>query len=229
MIFFSAWLLSSALLLTSLYMVFFVAPVEVQMGIVQKIFYFHVPSAFAMYLGWGVTAAATLIYLARRPKWADALAVAAAEVGMLFCALVLITGPLWARKAWGVYWTWDPRLTSTLAAGMIYLSYLSLRSFGEAGEAEKLFASALALFGIPILFIVHYSVEKWRGAHPTVIREGGGGLAPEMVPPFLISIGALVVLAIVLIYTRYRLERRRQEVDELYARAHELELLQDEL
>lgn len=228
MIFLPAWLLSSALLLTSLYMVFFVAPVEVQMGIVQKIFYFHVPSAFAMYLGWGITAAATLIYLAKRPKWADALAVAAAEVGMLFCLLVLITGPLWARKAWGVYWTWDPRLTSTLAAGMIYLSYLSLRSFGEAGEAEKLFASALALFGIPILFIVHYSVERWRGAHPTVIREGGGGLATEMVAPFLVSIAAILTLALVLIYTRYRLERRRQELDELYARAHELELLGDE-
>jgi heme exporter protein C len=198
------------------------------MGIVQKIFYFHVPSAFAMYVGWGATAIGAMAYLASRNPKADALAVAGAEVGMLFCAIVLVTGPLWARKAWGVYWTWDPRLTTTLAAGMIYLAFLSLRSFGEAGESEKLFGAGLAVLGVPVLFLVHYSVQKWRGVHPTVISEEGGGLAPEMVPVFLVSIAAVLALALTLLFMRYRIERQRQEVDAARARALEADLLENE-
>ena len=108
-----------ALFAVTLYLIFVVAPVEKQMGIVQKIFYFHVPSAYAMYLGFGASALGSAGYLIKRDaKW-DALAVAGAEVGTLFCLIVLLTGPLWARKAWGVWWTWDPRLTTTLLAGMI--------------------------------------------------------------------------------------------------------------
>jgi heme exporter protein C len=223
-----AWLVTAGLVLTSLSMVFFVAPLEVQMGIVQKIFYFHVPSAFAMYVGWGATALGALAYLASRSPRADALAVAGAEIGMLFCAVVLVTGPLWARKAWGVYWTWDPRLTTTLAAGMIYLAFLSLRSFGEAGESEKLFGAGLAVLGVPVLVLVHYSVQKWRGVHPTVITKEGGGLAPEMVSVFLVSIGAVLALALLLLWTRYRLERQRQAVELLRARALEADLLENE-
>lgn len=223
-----AWLVTALLVLASLSLVFFVAPMEVQMGIVQKIFYFHVPSAFAMYVGWGATAVGALAYLASRNPKADALAVAGAEIGMLFCAIVLVTGPLWARKAWGVYWTWDPRLTTTLAAGMIYLAYLSLRSFGEAGESEKLFGAGLAVLGVPVLFLVHYSVQKWRGVHPTVITKQGGGLAPEMVTPFLLSIAAVLSLALLLLWTRYRLERQRQSIDAARARALEADLLENE-
>ena len=111
-------LLTGLLLLAALYTIFVVAPVEQQMGIVQKIFYFHVPSAYAMYVGFGASALGSAMYLFRRGARWDALGVAGAEVGMLFCLIVLTTGPLWARKAWGVYWTWDPRLTTTLLAGM---------------------------------------------------------------------------------------------------------------
>ena len=136
-----------ALFAASLYAIFIVAPVEQQMGIVQKIFYFHVPSAYAMYIGFGVSAVGSAVYLLKRdPRW-DALGVAGAEVGMLFCSIVLLTGPLWARKAWGVWWTWDPRLTTTLLVGMIFAAYLALRSMGDAGEVEKRFAAGLALFG----------------------------------------------------------------------------------
>jgi heme exporter protein C len=100
-----------ALFAVTLYAIFVLAPVEQQMGIVQKIFYFHVPSAYAMYVGFAVSAVGSAVYLLKRdPRW-DALAVAGAEVGTLFCLIVLLTGPLWARKAWGVWWTWDPRLT----------------------------------------------------------------------------------------------------------------------
>jgi heme exporter protein C len=204
-----------ALFAVTLYMIFIVAPVEKQMGIVQKIFYFHVPSAYAMYIGFGASAVGSLMYLIKRdPKW-DALGVAGAEVGSLFCLIVLLTGPLWARKAWGVWWTWDPRLTTTLLAGMIFAAYLALRSMGSAGEVEKRFASGLALFGVIDLPLIHYSVQRWRGVHPTVITGKGGGLESEMYWALSLSFVVFTGLAALLIWARASAERQREETGRL--------------
>ena len=199
----------------SLYLIFVVAPVEQQMGIVQKIFYFHVPSAYAMYIGFAVSAVGSALYLIKRdPKW-DALGVAGAEVGSLFCVIVLLTGPLWARKAWGVWWTWDPRLTTTLLAGMIFAAYLALRSMGSAGEVEKRFAAGLALFGLIDLPLIHYSVQRWRGVHPTVITGKGGGLESEMYWALGMSFIAFTGLAVLLIWARASIERQKEETTRL--------------
>jgi heme exporter protein C len=210
-------LLLSTLVLfgAALYAIFVVAPVEMQMGIVQKIFYFHVPSAYAMYLGFTVSALASIAYLIKRdPKW-DAFGVAGAEVGTLFCLIVLLTGPLWARKAWGVWWTWDPRLTTTLLAGMIFAAYLALRSMGNAGEVEKRFAAGLAIFGLVDLPLIHYSVQRWRGVHPTVITGKGGGLESEMYWALGLSFLAFTGLAVLLIWARAVIERQRDETERL--------------
>ncbi len=184
------------------------------MGVVQKIFYFHVPSAYAMYLCFGVCGIASLLYLvtgwARWDRWA----VAGGEIGLTFCLIVLLTGPLWARKAWGVYWTWDPRLTTTLLAGLIFVAYAVLRSMG-GGVSERKFAAAIALFGLIDLPIIHYSVQKWRGQHPTVITKQGGGLDEAMVLPLLMSLGAFTLLAVVLLWTRALLEEAKDELSEL--------------
>ncbi len=226
-----AWLgllaLTALLLGASLYSIFVIAPVEAQMGVVQKIFYFHVPSAYAMYVGFVVSAIGSAGYLAKRtPGW-DAVAVAGAEVGMLFCAIVLTTGPLWARKAWGVWWTWDPRLTTTLLAGMIFMAYLALRGGGAAGEAEKRFAAGLALVGLVDLPIIHYSVQRWRGVHPTVITARGGGLDADMRVAFGISMLAFTALVALLIWTRARVEAQRQRVHALELHAARRGLLED--
>jgi heme exporter protein C len=195
----------------SLYTIFVVAPVEQQMGIVQKIFYLHVPSAYAMYIGFFVSAVGSGVYLLKRdPRW-DAVAVAGAEVGTLFCLIVLLTGPLWARKAWGVWWTWDPRLTTTLLSGMIFAAYLALRSMGDAGEVEKRFAAGLALLGLVNLPLIHYSVQRWRGVHPTVITGKGGGLESEMYWALGLSFLAFTGLAALLIWARASVERQREE------------------
>ena len=227
----ASWLalggLTLLMLLGQLYMIFFYAPVELRMGVVQKIFYFHVPSAYSMYVGFGLCGLASAGYLIRRkPSW-DALAVSGAEVGLLFCLIVLISGPLWARKSWGVWWTWDPRLTTTMLAGMIFASYGVLRSFGESGEAERRFAAVLAIVGLFLLPIIHYSVQRWRGTHPTVITGRGGGLAPQMTQTLLFSLLSFTFLVAWLIWTRFRNERQRQALAELEVEAAERGLLED--
>jgi heme exporter protein C len=219
--------ISALLMLAELYLIFVYAPVEKQMGIVQKIFYFHVPSAYAMYLGFGVSAIASAIYLAKRDERWDAWAVAGAEIGALFCAIVLVMGPLWGRKAWGTYWTWDPRLTTTLLAGMIYFAYIVLRSFGGTGEVEKRFAAGLAIFGLLDLPVIHYSVRRWRGTHPTVITGKGGGLHPDMYPALFTGFLLFTLLSVLLIWQRARLERTRQRVLALESDAAERGLLEE--
>lgn len=219
--------LGAVALLASLYLIFVVAPVERQMGIVQKIFYFHVPSAYGMYVGFITAAVGSAVYLAKRDDRWDAVAVAGAEVGSLFCLLMLVTGPLWARKAWGVWWTWDPRLTSTLLAGMIFTAYLVLRSFGSIGEVEKRFAAGLAIFGLLDLPVIKYSVQRWRGTHPTVITSKGGGLHPDMYPALFSGLILFTFVGVLLIWLRTRLERMRQELDALELDAAERGLLEE--
>ena len=208
-------MLAFAGIVTTAALVFFFAPVEAQMGVAQKIFYFHVSSAYAMYLGFITCSIGGLLYLIKRaPKW-DSLAVSGAEVGLVFCTMVLISGPLWGRKAWGVYWTWDPRLTTTLLAGLILAAFVGLRSFGEAGEAEKKFAALLGVVGIPNVVLIHYSVQRWRGQHPKVVSKGGGGLDPDMQKVFIVAMAAFTALAIYLIWLRFRAEEQAKATREL--------------
>lgn len=219
--------LTIALSVAALYAIFVMAPVELQMGIVQKIFYFHVPSAYAMYVAFVTSAVGSAVYLWRRDERWDAIAVAGAEIGLVFCLIVLITGPLWARKAWGTYWTWDPRLTTTLLAGMIYVAFNVLRGLGQAGEAEKRFASALGFLGLLLLPVIHYSVQRWRGQHPTVITRAGGGIHPDMVPALVLGFVLFTALVALLVWSRYRIERVRQRVAALELEAAESGLLEE--
>lgn len=171
-------------------------------GLAQKIFYFHVPAAYAMYLAGGVCFLGSAAYLLRPTSVRDAWATAGAEVAVTFGFLVLTSGPLWAKKAWGVYWTWDPRLTSLLLTVLIYGALTLLRRFSGPGEAEKKFAAAFGILGTAILPIVHYSVKLWRGNHPTVIGKGGGGLSPVMLQALLFGFVTMSLLACLLLWIR---------------------------
>lgn len=171
-------------------------------GLAQKIFYFHVPAAYAMYLAGGVCFLGSAAYLLRPTPVRDAWATAGSEVAVTFGFLVLTSGPLWAKKAWGVYWTWDPRLTSLLLTVLIYGALTLLRRFSGPGEAEKKFAAAFGILGTAILPIVHYSVKLWRGNHPTVIGKGGGGLSPVMLQALLFGFVTMSLLACLLLWVR---------------------------
>jgi heme exporter protein C len=188
-------------------LVFLVAPVERTMGIVQKIFYFHVPSAYCMYIGAAACFVGSVAYLLKPTDARDALARAGGEVAVVFGAIVLTTGPLWAAKAWGYYWTWDPRLTTSLLSVLIYVAYLVLRAFAGDGEGERKFAAALGIIGAANLPIIHFSVQKWSGQHPTVITAKGGGLQhPDMKLALGISFLAFTLFAVALLWARVRLE-----------------------
>jgi heme exporter protein C len=209
--------------------VFFKAPIAQPEagGFAQKIFYFHVPAAYAMYLCGGVCFLASAMYLAQASDARDAWAKAGAECAVVFGVMMLTSGPLWAKKAWGVYWTWDPRLTTTLLSVLIYVAVVVLRAFSGGGDAERRFAAALGVLGTVNLPIIHYSVQKWGGNHPLVIGKGGGGLRnADMQHALLVGFIAMTLLAIVLLWSRARLAlsvSRLRRVEERAAAAGLLE------
>lgn len=194
------------------------APYESTMGLVQKIFYFHVPSAYAMYIGATACFVGSIGYLISRKDGWDAFARAGAELSIVMGGIVLVTGPLWAAKAWGYFWTWDPRLTTAMLSWMIYVAYTVLRAFAGDGPGERKFAAALGILGAANLPIIHYSVQKWGGQHPTVVTGKGGGLQDaNMKLAFALGMIAFTVFAITLIYLRVRLELAKSRL----ARAEE--------
>jgi len=207
------WLALALLLLMTinLYNVFLFAPMEKTMGNVQRIFYFHVPSAFAAFVAFAIVAIYSIAFLIRRKFWYDRVAYAAAEIGVLFTTIVLITGPIWAKPAWGTWWSWDPRLTTTLILWFVYVAYLMLRNFTGEDEKGARFAAVFAIIGFIDVPIVYFSIRWWRTIHPSpVIRKGG--LESHMLFTLLFSLGVFMLLLAYLLLARLRLERTRQAV-----------------
>ena len=188
------------------------APYESTMGLVQKIFYYHAPSGITMFLSAFVSGIAGLLYLLKRQPRHDRVSAAAAELTVLFGSMVLVTGPLWARKAWGVWWDWDARLTSSLLLWMMFAACLLVRRYGGPGS-ERL-GAAIAVFGMANVPFVYVSVNIWRTLHPktTVIPS----LAPGMRGVFWFCTVAFLVLYTLLLTTRARLARQQAQVEQLY-------------
>jgi heme exporter protein C len=188
------------------------APYEREMGLVQKIFYYHMPSAWMFLLGGIVCGVASARYLARGAPGQDRLAWAAAELVVLFGAITLVTGPLWARKTWGVWWQWDVRLTSSLMGWMIAVAYLLVRRYGGPGS-DKL-AAGLALFGLANVPFIYVSVNYWRTIHPptSVVPT----LPLSFGVPLYFTLAGFVLLFVLLLRLRMHLEEQRARLDALY-------------
>jgi heme exporter protein C len=181
-------------------------------GLAQKIFYFHVPAAYAMYVSGGVAFVASVLYLLGDSDARNAWAQAGAECATCFGALVLTSGPLWAKKAWGVYWIFDPRLTTLLLTVLMYAAIVVLRGFGGGGEAEKRFAAGFTILGTAMLPIIHYAVKLWGGNHPQL----KGGLAhPYMSYALWLGFFAMTLLAALLVWMRARLALANARLAEL--------------
>lgn len=215
-------ILTAILLSYALYEALVAAPTERTMGDVQRIFYYHVPSAWTAFLLFFINFGASVYYLIKRSPAADIVALVSAEVGVVFCTIVLITGPIWARPVWGIWWTWDMRLTSTLLLWLIYVSYLFLRRFAASGQTPLL-AAALSVFGALCVPFVYFSIWFFRTQHPQPVMGSGGSIDPRMLHVLLINWLAFLCFALLVCWSRYRLEKLQREVDA----AHALQSLHD--
>lgn len=198
-----------------LYMAFVYAPPERTMKDVQRIFYFHVPSAMMGFLGFAIVLVNSILYLARRGRKYDAVALAGAELGFLFTTIVLLTGPVWARSAWGVWWTWDARLSSTLVLWLIYGAYLILRSLMADDLRMRRFAAVLGIVGALNIPLVYFSVTWWSTQHPQTFITQSEGLHPDMTLALRVCMVAMLVLFAALFVKRLMLERMRLEAETL--------------
>ncbi len=185
------------------------APVDSVQGIIQKILYVHVPCAFSAYAGFVLTAIGGVLYLWKNDERFDRWALAGAEVGVLFCTLNLLTGPIWAKGTWGQWWAWDPRLIATLMLWFIYLAYLLLRSFTEGSARTARFAAVYGIAGMFAIPLNYFAIELFGGAamHPDNLEQGS--LGAGMGWPFALGVIAALVALVHLVLLRFDLETRR--------------------
>ena len=207
--------LTAILLSYALYQALVVAPTEQTMGDVQRIFYYHVPSAWTAFILFFINFCASILYLAKRTPNADIVALTTAEVGIVFLTVNLVTGPIWARPVWGIWWTWDWRLTSTLVMWLIYVSYLMMRRF-SSGQTPVL-AAALAVLGALCVPFVYFSIWFFRTQHPQPVVGGGGSIDPRMMHALLINWLAFSCFAFLVCWSRFRLEKVQRELEEAHA------------
>ncbi len=194
-----------------MWQVFFWVSTEAAQGVVQRIFYIHVPSAWVAFMAFGIVAFASAVYLWLGDERADMAAVSAAEGGMVFTTIVLLTGPLWGKIAWGTYWTWEPRLTLTLLLWFIYLGYFMVRRATDNPDKGRRFAAVVGIVGALDIPLIHVSVLWFRSLHPqpVVMKPEGPTLAPDMLWTFATAMVAFTLLFLGLLVFRYGLERAR--------------------
>ena len=207
-------------MLVALFMVGFYAPIEREMGVVQKIFYFHVPSAWVAFLAFFVVCVFSFRYLTSRDKRWDNRAAAAAEVGVMFCTLVLITGPLWAKPIWGIWWTWDARLTLTLVLWLIYVSYVLLRHYVTSAEKRATLSAILGIIGFIDVPLVYFAIRWWRTQHPQPVIGGGqgSGLDPRMSATLWVCTAAFTLFFAYL----YRIRAKQYDLEDEFEHVHQM-------
>jgi heme exporter protein C len=205
-------------MLVGLYMIVAYAPVEAEQGVVQKIFYFHVPSAWIAFFAFFVVFLYSFRYLTTHDRRYDIRAHVAAELGVMFCTLVLITGPIWAKPIWGIWWTWDARLTLTLVLWLIYVAYLMLRHYVDSSEKRATLSAIVGIIGFIDVPLVYFAIRWWRTQHPAPVLMGGedSGMPSEMRLTLLACTVAFTFLYFYLYKRRVAIEEMREELDELH-------------
>ncbi len=203
-------------IIAGLYMAFMYAPTEATMGLVYRIFFFHLGSVTAAFLAITLVASAGLAYLRTTSRAWDRVAEASAEIGIVFCTITLISGSIWARPIWGVWWTWDPRLTSFLILWLIYIAYLMLRASARDDPRVARFSAVFGIIGFIDVPIVIVSARYWRGISPVLFQANAQGftfgLTPEMIQTLVVCIIAFLLLFFYLLAQRVRLETLRDQL-----------------
>ncbi len=215
--------LAAILLVRNLWVILFVLPDEASQGAIYRIMYYHVPSWFTCFSAFLAAGVGSALYLVKRGSKYDTLAVATTEVGVAFCTIGLVTGMIWARPVWGVWWVWDPRLTWALITCLVYAGYLMLRrAIDDPGERAKNTA-VLSIFAFTSVVITYKAIDWWRTQHPgpvISIRTGGGNIDPAMEQMLYVNWLPMLMLAVVLVAVRMRQESMSREIDALRRYAH---------
>lgn len=219
-----AMLAAAALLLArNVYTIFLILPDEAAQGAVYRIIFFHLPSWFTSFTAYLLAGAASALYLWKRDNRYDSLAVAATEIGTVFTAMGLVTGMIWARPVWGIWWTWDPRLTWALITWLIYAGYLMLRKAIEDPSQRGKNSAVLNIFSFTAVIITYKAIDWWRTQHPGPVlsfRTGGGSIDPAMEQMIFVNWLAVMLLAAALLLIRMRMEQNQREVDALRRYVH---------
>jgi heme exporter protein C len=210
--------ISGLAVLVALGMVFLYAPREATMGDVQRIFYFHVASAWVGFFAFFVTFLAGIGYLAQGQRRWDILALSSVEIGLTFITMTVVTGALWARPVWGTYWTWEPRLTISAVQLLIYVAYLMLRAAIDSPERRARFAAVYGVVAFVTVPLSWFAIRWWRTIHPDILT-GGEGMATtsRMIHALLVSLAAFTLLYATLLRQRVRLERAADALARLRA------------
>jgi heme exporter protein C len=202
----------------ALYMAFLQAPRERTMGDLQRIFYFHVPAGMVGLTAFAVNFVASIMYVAKKNRFWDSIALAAAELGVMFLTIVLVTGPIWAKPVWFVWWTWSPRLTSSLVLWMLYVAYLLIRNYVPDADRKAMMSAVFGIVAFVDAPIVWFSIRWWRDIHPSPMVETGG-LSPSMRPALYTCVAVFMILFVYLLRRRFFIEQARLELDSLERRA----------
>jgi heme exporter protein C len=207
--------ISTTAMAVALFVVFLVAPREASMGDLQRIFYFHVSSAWVGYLALFVAFVGSVLFLMQRALRWDRLAFCSVEIGLVFMTGAIITGSIWAKATWGVWWTWEPRLTTSAVLWAIYASYMTLRrAMEDQGRRARVAAvySVLGFVSVPINFM---AIRWWRTVHPLVFEGGSSNLTPAMLATLIFSVATFTLLYATLLVYRLRLERMSEQIQHL--------------
>lgn len=200
----------------SLYFIFLVAPTDVRLGVPQKIFYFHVASAWLAFFAFFVVFVTSIMFLIKRNRNYDVIAVASAEIGVLFTTIVLITGPIWGRSSWNAWWSWEPRLTTTLILWFIYIAYIMIRVSDMEWEKKARLSAVFGIIGFIDVPIVFMAIRWWDSKlHPVVVGKGGGGLETIMVYTLIMSVVAFTFLYFYLLQKGIAIGHARNKIDEI--------------
>jgi heme exporter protein C len=195
---------------------------EAQQGAIYRIMFFHVPAAWTAFVGFATALVASILFLAKKNFTNDSLAVASTEVGLAFCAANLVTGMIWGRIIWGIWWTWDWRLTSMLICFILYGGYLILRRSVEEPTQRATLGAIFSIFAFADVPIVFFSIRWWRTQHPQPVVWGGGSIDPAMKSVLYWNFLAVLLVGVVLILIRLRQEQVEREIDALRREAHAL-------
>lgn len=208
-------IITFVLIITSIYLIFARSPIDKNLGVSQKIFYYHVSSAWVSFVGFFITFIFSILYLMKKTRKIDLLASSYAEVSFIYLTILMVTGVLWSKPTWGIWWTWDPRLTTALILWCIYAGYMLIRVYSREPERKATLSAVFAIFGFVDVPIVFMAIRWWRTLHPLLITTQSSGMSPPMLLTFILSLITFTALFFAYVWMKIGIEMQSEELEDI--------------